>query len=151
MGNPAALIAGAANTPVAGNPEFTKADFFEVYPQFEGLVQDFILDQFIAIAQVTVLQARWFETWTMGMCWFIAHFVTLYLETLGGCNPTATSIVANARARGLQTNKTAGDVSVGYDFNSIKLDGWQMYQTTIYGQQFANMAKLLGKGGMFVW
>lgn len=148
------LISNAANIADGENPAFTRADFIAFYPQFTGKVSDGILDQFVAMANAVVLQARWHDMWNFGMCLFIAHFVTLYLQTLsGGVSATASQVIESAKAKGLQTSKSVGDLSVGYDYSAILTDinGWPMWRTTEYGLQFMQYARLLGKGGMYVW
>lgn len=151
--NPVSLIAGAANVKGGDNPSFTLTDFLAFYPQFTGNIDEAILSQFIAMANAVVQECRWHEQWKFGMCLFVAHFATLYLQTLGGGNPTAKQVIGAAQARGLQTSKSVGGVSVSYDFSTIAgdLQGWAMWKSTQYGLQFANMAKLLGKAGMYVW
>lgn len=153
--NPFSLIATASNIKIAGgNPSFTAQDFYDFYPQFSGLIPDPVLAQFIGMANVTVLETRWHENWSFGMCLFIAHFCTMYLQTTSGASsPTAQQVISEAQTRGLQTSKSVGDVSVSYDFNVLVngIEGWAQFKQTSYGFQFASLARMLGKAPVYVW
>lgn len=149
-----AWIAEASNVKLTTNPPYTAEMFQEDFNQFTGLLPPSILTQFIAMATNTVLQARWHDSWRYGMGLFIAHFATLYLQTMGGTeSPNASQVISAAQARGLQTSKSVGDVSVSYDFSSIAkdLEGWASFTTTQFGQQYATLASMMGKAGMYVW
>jgi hypothetical protein len=151
--NPSPLIQGASNVKEGENPSFTADDFLAFYRQFEGQLDSFVLDQFVAMAHACVQEARWHESWHLGMCLYIAHFATLFLETMTGNNPSAEEVVSAARVRGLQTSKSVGDVSVSYDFGHIQNDlkGWAAWDLTSFGAQFATLARMLGKAGMYVY
>ena len=62
-------------------------------------------------------------------------------------------IINAGLAKGVQTSKSAGDLSVSYDFSIIANDfeGWGTYKQTAFGQQFLTLAKVVAKGGMVVW
>jgi len=148
-----AWIANASNIHPQTNPAYTKEMFQADFPQFTGLIDGPILDQFILMATNTVQEIRWHENWRYGMGLFIAHFATLYIQAMAGENPSAQQVISAAQARGLQASKSVGDVSVSYDFASIgsDLDGWAAWKLTQYGLQFATFARMLGKGGSYVW
>lgn len=131
----------------------SNSDFLAFYPQFSGNIDSSILTEFVNLANATVTPQRWQNAWKIGICLFIAHFCTLYLQSLGGTSPTATQVVSAGQARGLLSSKSVGDVSAGYDYSAIAsdLNGWAMWKATIYGQQFATMAKSLVKAGTYIW
>jgi len=141
----------AGNIPQQDNPPFTRADFFSFYPQFNGNINNAIVDQFIEMATNSVLEVRWHSNWKYGMCLFIAHFSSLYMRSLGGPDPTASAVMDAARTRGLVTSEAAGDLSIGYDNSLIAgdLKGWANWKSTSFGVQFATMARMLGKAGMY--
>lgn len=87
------------------------------------------------------------------MGWFMAHFLTLYLQSMVKADASAKQVVAAGQARGLVASKSAGDLSVSYDYSSVTqdLDGWAAWKLTPYGQQLAAMGRIVGKGGMYVW
>lgn len=150
---PVPLVSNASNFLGGTNPEYTVDDFFEFYPQFENVIDEEIVEQFVTMAQATVQERRWKESWFLGMALFLAHFSTLYLQTQAGDNPTAAQVVSAAYARGLITSKSVGSVSVSYDYSLIgdDLEGWAAWKLTVYGQQYAGMANLLGSMPVYVW
>lgn len=145
IGNASGIIDG-------DNSSFTVQNFIEAYPQFSGLVPETMLDTFVAMANVQVKERRWHQSWFLAMCLFVAHFSILYLQSLGSANATASQVVQSGRPQGLPSSKSVGDVSVSYDFSTANkgIERWGGWQLTVYGQQFAQMAKLLGKSGMYV-
>lgn len=153
--DPCGLIANASNVVTGTNPDYTIDDFLAFFPQFTGLVDNsFVLDQFIAMANTVVLEARWFEQWKFGMALFIAHWLTLYLQSAnGGPDATAAQVIGAAQVRGLQTSKSVDSLSVSYDVNVLVqgIEGWGMWKSTSYGMQFITIARMLGKGGMYIW
>ena len=76
------------------------------------------------------------------MSLFIAHFLTLYLESMSDSDtPSADEVISSATVRGIITSESVSGVSYSQDVSTI----------TKYGVQFASIAKLMGKGGMLVW
>ncbi len=153
--NVAALEAEASNVRGGENPPFTKDDFCygdqAFFPHFKGLVEDYMLDQFILMANSVVQEARWHEHWKFGMALYVAHMATLYLETMTqNPNPSASQVINAAKAKGLQTSKSVGSLSVSYSFEGLNTNGWQDWQTTKFGRQFVQIAKFLAKAGMYV-
>lgn len=118
-----------------------------------NLVDPLVIQMYIDLATACVKQNRYHKHWELCMGWFVAHFVTMYLQSVTDANSTAAQVIAAGRAKGLLVSKSVGPVSAGYDYNLIgqDLDGWCQWKLTIFGQQFASMAKLVGKGGMYVW
>lgn len=154
-------IIEAANVKTGGNPPYTLDDFLMVYPNFQSLFGDgeqgkipmAVVQMYICFAYECISVKRWGCQWRMGMALFIAHFLTLYLEAQFPENATAQEVIAYGQAQGLITSKSVGDVSVSYDFSSAiqGVETWGQFTTTSYGLMFANLAKLLGKGGMYIW
>lgn len=146
------LIADASNLKIGENPEYTKEDFLAFYPQFEGQVSDAVLQSFINLASANINEARWHKSWKFGMALFIAHFLTLYVKTSGTEDEPNTNL-ASGNVRGIQTSKSVDGVSVSYDVSSIltEMEGWGSYKLTEYGIQLLTMARLLGKGNMYVF
>lgn len=145
---------GIASNIVDGeNPSFTIADFRALMPAFSAtVIGDVPLQHFVDMAHAVVKQARWLDLWKEGMRLYIAHFATLYLEAPPD-GATRQQLISAGRLQGNKTNKTVGQVSVGYDNGSQAtqdLNGWAAWKLTTYGVQFATYARMLGKGGMFV-
>lgn len=162
MGGMPSLVTTASNIRVGDNPPYILTDFYANYPVYGPrgdslnatyLVDPVIIQMYIELADASIKQARWKTGWKIAMGWFVAHFVTLYLQGTASPAGTAAQVIAAGQSRGLMSSKGVGDVSVSYDFSSIAqdLDGWAAWKLTIYGQQLATMGKILGKGGMYVW
>ena len=50
------------------------------------------------------------------------------------------------------TSESADGVSYSRDGSALNdLNGWAAFKMTTFGVQFATMAKLVGRGGMYVW
>ncbi|NHN33538.1 DUF4054 domain-containing protein [Paenibacillus agricola] len=153
------IIGEASNIRVGTNPVFALADFYEQYPQFgpntEGafLVPEVIMQMYLDLADACIKEARWRKYWLVAMGWFVAHFLTLYLQGTADPNSGAGAALAAGQAKGLNTSESVGDVSVSMDYNQIgqDLEGWAAWKLTIYGQQLASIGKLVGKGGMYIY
>lgn len=156
--NPSEIIA-ASNVSRGDNPPFCLCDFLSFYPNFANILNDTqtfppeVIDMYIQFAQDCVSYKRWGKQWKLGMCLFLAHFFTIHLQSLFPENATAQEIIAYGQSKGLISSKSVGDVSVSYDFGAAVqgVESWGQFNTTAYGLQFANLAKLLGKGGMYIW
>lgn len=150
--NPRQAFTIASNIRDGDNPEYTISDFRKIMPGFtEEIIPDEQLQHFIDMAHAVVKEARWHSMWKEGMRLYIAHHVTLYLGTPQD-GTTKTQLSAAGKVPGAITNKAVGGVSVGYDASQATSDltGWAAYKLTTYGTQFATLAKLYGKGGMFI-
>ena len=163
------LIAQASNIfPGGDNPPFDwTTDFLSVYPQYGSIivtnpdgsttttdkVPPYVREMFLAMANSTVLEKRWKDSWKYGMCLFLAHHCHLYMQTSAPVDALIGKVMSLGKPQGLASSKSVGDVSVSYDFGTISeaLARWGTWNLTTYGQQFANYARLLGKGGMYVW
>lgn len=155
------IIAGASNIRRGNNPPYTSEDFLALYPQFGKLdengaqiIPQTVMDAYVNLAHASLSIARYHAVWETVMGFFIAHWLTLYLQSLSSANDPIGKIVSAGLAKGLQSSKSAGDLSVSYDFsflNGTDFDGWGTYKLTAFGQQFATIARLYGMGGMVVW
>lgn len=153
------IIGGASNIKAGINPQFTLDNFYEVYPQFgpnkEGiyLVPQIISQMYLELANASIKEKRWHSYWKVGMCFFIAHFCTLYLQGIADPNSGAAAVLEGGKAKGLDTSISVGNVSVSTDYSAVAngIDGWASWKLTIYGQQLASIGKLLGKGGMYIY
>ncbi len=146
------LIADASNIKIGENPEYTVDDFYAFYPQFKDQVPENVIEAFVNLASANINIKRWHKSWKFGMALFIAHFLTLYIKTSGTVDDPQTNL-ASGLVRGIQTSKSVDGVSVSYDVSSVltEMDGWGSYKLTEYGIQLLTMARLLGKGNMYVF
>ncbi|WP_301962255.1 DUF4054 domain-containing protein [uncultured Megasphaera sp.] len=154
------IIANASNIRHGDNPEYTKEDFLAMYPQFGAAddagnpqIPDVVMDAWLKMAQAAISKARYGDMWDMAMGFFVAHWLTLYLQTAADADAPVGKIISAGLAKGLQTSKSAGDLSVSYDFSIVAgdFDGWGTYKYTMFGQQLITLAKVVSMGGMCVW
>ena len=142
----------ASNIRDAENPPYTVEDFRAAMPAFSvDIVSDEVLQGFIDLAGNFVNYGRWGNLWKEGMRLVIAHYVTLYLQE-PQAGATVAEIVNAGKVQGSVTSKSVGGVSVSLDNSTAvsDLQGWGTWKLTQYGAQFAQLAKLVGKGGMFI-
>ncbi len=132
------------------NPSYAVSDFLAFYPQFASSPNQSIIQTFISMANASLQQTRWQTGWQFAMSLYVAHFCTLYLQTLTYA-PTAVAVFEAGKAQGVITSESAGDVSYSSDANIASVPGWAAWNLTVYGQQLATIGKLMGKGGMFVY
>jgi Protein of unknown function (DUF4054) len=94
--------------------------------------------QYVTLTVPTVLNDVLWATWPTQQQVFTAGA------------PTGAQIAAQGLAGGIQTSKSVGDVSVGYQtLESLKQFGaWQL---TLYGQQLVTMAKAIGAGPAWIY
>lgn len=152
------IIGGASNIKTGTNPPFTLDDFFEIYPQFgktdEGNynVPLAVLEMYLDIADSCIKKTRWHSRWKIGMCLYIAHFCTLYLQSMADPNLGAQGIIEAGKSQGLDTSISVGDVSVSTDYSmaTSNITGYTGWTLSTFGQQFISMARLVGKGGMYI-
>jgi hypothetical protein len=148
----AGLAAVASNIRGGDNPPYDAQDFRDIMPSFtEDIVPNAIVQHFVDLADAVVKEARWREMWREGMRLYIAHNLSLYLaaQPVGDGLP---ALVSSAGTQGMATSKSVGAVSVSYDLGSVTNDltGWGNWKQTVYGTQFATLARMVGMGGMFV-
>lgn len=114
------------------------------------LVPAVVIALFVATAQGSIFQARWQELWLVAMGLYIAHYCTLWAKAQGNPASTVGQLVTASLAFGILTSKSADGLSAGYSVLS-GLEDWGSYQLTLYGQEFATWAKVMGSGSALVW
>lgn len=152
------VIASASNIKTGTNPSFTLEDFYIQYKQFkpnsngEFIVPEIVMQMYLNLADASIKEARWHSSWQLAMGWFIAHFLTLYVQGMADPNSGAAGVLKAGQAKGLNTSKSAGDVSASTDYSIIAngIDGWANWMSTSYGIQLATIGKFVGKGGMAI-
>lgn len=109
-----------------------------------------VITAYLLLASAALVQARWLEMWPVAMGLYVAHFLTLYARSDGNPNSTIGQIAAQGLSLGIQTAKSVGDVSVSYQ-PITGLEDWGAWNLTIYGEQLAQFAKMVGSGPMLLW
>lgn len=147
------LVAAAANIKAGENPAYTTEDFYTFYPQFMDLVPDAVVQSFLELAHNCVRYSRYQGMWKLCIGLFAAHLCATWLQSTCDPGSAAKDVIAACQAAGVVTSESADGVSYSMDFGSLSNDlaGWAQFKLTAFGVQFASFAKLLGKGGMYVW
>ena len=142
----------AANIRVDGDSvvQITASEFLEIYPQFStDAIPKAFLDMTLDRANASIQEARWRSSRKMAVCLLVAHYCTLYLKTAVPEGVTAPSVIAGrGESKGAATSKSVGSVSVGYGSaeGSSDLTGYGSLRDTVFGQQLATMARMVGAG-----
>ena len=146
-----AVIARAAGIySTTDNPEYTSDNFLMAYPQF-SMLDISIVDAWVGIAHQCVKYSLWDKTWELGMGLFIAHFLTLYQQTIE--EDLGNPVLSKGLSKGLITSESVGGMSVSYDLGSFtsEFDGWGTFKQTIFGQQYAHFLQMMGGFFILVW
>ena len=109
-----------------------------------------VINIFINLASASLVQARWQASWPLGMAWFIAHFLTLWLQSDGDVYNDAGAAAQAGIQQGILVSKSAGNVSAGIQ-PVTGLEQWGAWTQTSYGVLFAQMARFIGAGPLFLW
>lgn len=146
------IVSQASNIKKEEHPEYTKETFLLLYPQFRGVLPDAALDMYVDLGLSCVNYKRFNRMWKAAIGLFIAHFCTLYLQSMEPEGTDASQVLASASSAGMVTSESADGVSYSRDGSALNdLNGWAAFKMTTFGVQFATMAKLVGRGGMYVW
>ncbi len=147
------ILAQASNVKPESSSSYTVDDFQALYPQFKGLIPDAAISQYVVMANACVNQHRYGAMWHTAIGLFTAHFCALHLQAKKDAGSDASSVLAAATNAGLLSGESADGVSYSREIGSITndLSGWAGFKLTAYGVQFATLAKMAGKGGMYVW
>lgn len=146
------LRAQAANIKIGENPSYSKEDFLSFYPQFLNTIPAVVLTSFIDLASACIKDQRYGKMWKLCMGLFVAHLCTLYLQTAQDAGSSAADVLSKCAAAGVITSESADGVSYSQDLSALgDLNGWAAFKLTAFGVQFATYARLLGKGGIYVW
>ena len=146
-----AVIARAAGIySTTDNPEYTSDNFLMAYPQF-SMLDISIVDAWVGIAHQCVKYSLWDKTWELGMGLFIAHFLTLYQQTIE--EDLGNPVLSKGLSKGLITSESVGGMSVSYDLGSFtsEFDGWGTFKQTIFGQQYVHFLQMMGGFFVLVW
>lgn len=147
------LIAQASGIKGANDSFYTQDDFLACYPQFTELIPEGMLATYVQLGNDCVSEKLFGQMWRVAVGLFIAHFVTLYLQSMRGAGTDVNDVLAAAAAAGVVTSESADGVSHSMDNSMLgqDLNGWAAFKLTTFGVQFASLAKLRGHGGIYVW
>lgn len=142
------VVTGVASTSVTvSNPATANAVTFSVY--MTPPVPLAVIQAFLNLAYASLMSSRWREMWPIAMAWYIAHFVTLYLQSAGNPGSTPGQIAVQGLEQGLTASKTVGPVSYTQE-NLVALQSWGAWTKTTYGTQLISQAQVVGAGAIYV-
>ncbi|MBR2999760.1 MAG: DUF4054 domain-containing protein [Oscillospiraceae bacterium] len=120
--------------------------------QKEPLLPAPMLEQFVDLANSSVIPSIWAAQWRYAAGLFVAHWAALYLKTYSDGSPSAASVASRAGSVGQIASAQLGDTSITYDNGAVDAgtEKWGAWNATIYGTQLATMARMVGIGGVYV-
>ena len=153
-------FAGASNVILTDNPTFEQSEFTAVFPVFKlatsgttgtDEIPQAVYNLFKAMADGAIKYDRYYTNWKYLMCLYIAHYLTLYLETQSG-TPGSSAALAGALPRGIASSKSVDGLSVSYEFMDVAsgMEDYGTWKLTTYGLQLITLTKIYGHGGMLV-
>ena len=152
------VFGGSSSIILTDNPEYTQAMFSATFPVFKFVTEEDhtgipvpVFNLFKAMADKTIKYDRYKGQWEYLMGLYIAHYLTLYLQTQSG-TPGAQAALQGALPRGVAQSKSVDGLSISYDFMDMANDlaRYGTYKLTAYGQQLATLTKIYGHAGMWV-
>ena len=104
------IIAGASNIRRGDNPPYTSEDFLAVYPQFgkrdengNQIIPQTVINAYVNFAHASLSIARYHDVWETVMGFFIAHWLTLFLQSMTNADDPIGKIVSAGLAKGIQS------------------------------------------------
>lgn len=148
------IPAGAMVTGVTPNTSITistnaTSNGTTVFVFESPLVPLAIVQAYLNLANASLMSSRWREAWPIAMGLYIAHYLTLYLETDSNPSATAAQAVTQGLQRGIAVSKAVGDTSVGLQAVT-GLESWGAWTLTQYGLQLITMARVVGSGPIYI-
>lgn len=151
------LFKGAIPVITTDNPPYTQEDFSAIFPVFpigdgENEIPNEVFNLFLGMANHSIKHERYYSNWKYLMGLYIAHHLTLYLQTQTG-DPTAANALKTALPTGLASSKSVDGLSISYDFtwaNDGDYAGYGTWKQTAYGQQLITLTKIYGHTGAWI-
>jgi Protein of unknown function (DUF4054) len=116
-----------------------------------ALIPTCVLNAYIYLATSSILQVRYQEMWSFCMALYIAHYLTLWLNSGNlGAGSTPGQIASSGLAMGVAISKHVGDVSIASQ--PLKMPDWAgTYALTTYGQQLLTFGMAVGSGPVWCY
>lgn len=113
----------------------TSAEFLALYPQFDAAT-DAQINAWLALSAKMLPEDRWADLLDHGTGLFVAHYLTVGAKA-------ATSGAVQMPV----SSKSVDKVSVSYDTTAALIEGGGHWNSTAYGVQFIQLARMVGAGG----
>lgn len=106
---------------------------------------------YINLARVSVMAQRYKGSWFICMCYFVAHYLTLWTRSESGVpNITAAQVAASGLTKGVTVSRAAGDVSATQKLIMEGYDEFGAWGETTYGEMFITIARATNMGPIYV-
>lgn len=136
-------------TTTGGSGTGALVDITALVPSSNMALPTQVIQVFINLATASLQEARWQDSWTLGMHLFVAHYCTLYLQTeTSSPSNTPAQVAVSGSGKGILVTKSAGDVSGSYQ--TVIDEDYTSWNLTAYGQQLAGIARMIGMGPMYI-
>lgn len=157
------IITEAANIRFGTNPSYSISDFLGVYPQFgpadyseDGddlvwVIPEAVIQMYINLASASLSWERWQDTWEVAMAFYVAHYLTIYSQSMGSAGSSAKTLARLGVAKGIQVSKSVSDLSTSYQSIVSGWESWGDWNLTLFGQQLMHFARIIGMGPVYVW
>ena len=150
------VVEAAANL-AHGYGSYTLSLFQTDFPQFfdeEGKpwAPEQMMQLFLQRVNSCILPERWLESWRYACGLYLAHLLTLYLQTYAPSSDSAAQAAGTGALMGVVKSAALGDASVTYDTDTLTkaTEDWGSLNATRDGQMLATEARLMGMGGSYV-
>ncbi len=141
---------GSDGAVVLSNPATADGDDAAANVYGAPWVPILVIQMFITLATSHLQQRRWLVTWPFAMALFIAHYMTLFMQTeTQSPNLTAAEVVTSGLQQGVIISQSAGDVSATVQ-PIAGFDAWGTLNQTEYGAQLATLGQTFGAGIMYI-
>jgi hypothetical protein len=123
----------------------TVAQFRSAFPEFTSATQfpDVIVQNWLTFAYSVLPACRWGAQQDMGAMLYCAHMTTRQAIALAeGANGAPPGM-----SPGVIASKTVGELSISYDVAQADPQS-SFWNTTIYGQQFSHISRMIGAGAL---
>lgn len=141
------IVSTTADTITASNPALADDTTVSVYSSAPIPVA--VIQAYLNLAYASLMSSRWREMWAMAMGWYIAHFLTLYAQSMAGVGATLDQIAAKGLELGIAVSQSAGAVSYTQQ-NLAGLESWGAWAKTAFGTQLVTHAQMLGAGMIYI-
>lgn len=120
------------------------ADFIAIFPEFANVPTYPVarVNFWLSVAVNQINTDRWGALSNQGQALLTAHYLTIDLQ-----NQTLLPGQQIGEVSGLETAKAVDGVSASMDVNAITIAGAGLYNKTVYGIQYWQLAQTMGAGG----
>lgn len=118
----------------------TPTEFRTLFPEFvEPSYSDQTVGAWLSLAATMLNADRWANLLPYGTALWVAHHLASKMGISGG---------GIASQSGVTASKSVDKVSVGYDTAASTLEGGSHWNTTRYGIEWLQLARMIGSGGL---